>query len=301
MCMLKLATILDNPGEPLADTRYRDPKELADLGYNAVVYYETTALSGLQGAESITDPEMKRWVERQYMHVQGRIDAASAAGLYGYVTYDVLSLGVGVVEGRDSDIYCKGRRGVVCPGSELSLKLSVEGLAYLLNKLSGVSGVVLRMGDNDAGRLPHLVGNDLYVPHCARCSQLGRVDRLEKVLGAFYKLVVDDLGLTLIARAWNVRPNGMHDSVELCKRLKDRLPGEESDDRFVLSFKYTHTDFWRYQMWNPSSQVFGKRPIIYELQCQREFEGKGGVPNYMAGIWRDGGGEKIGSRRICGC
>jgi len=48
------------------------------------------------------------------------------------------------------------------------------------------------------------------------------------------------------------------------------------------------TDFWRYQKWNPASLVFGDRPIIYELQCQREFEGKGGVPDWQVPLWRDG-------------
>src|SRR5690606_33238860 len=83
----------------------------------------------------------------------------------------------------------------------------------------------------------------------------------------------------------------MHDSVELCQRIAARLPGEEADDRLVLSFKFTQTDFWRYQRWNPSSLTFGGRPILYELQCQREFEGKGGVPNWQAPLWRDGAPE----------
>ena len=77
----------------------------------------------------------------------------------------------------------------------------------------------------------------------------------------------------------------MHDNPDLCRRVIQRLP---DDDRLIYSFKFTHTDFWRYQRWNPSSLVCGNRPVIFELQCQREFEGKGAVPDYQPPLWSAG-------------
>ncbi|MAE63033.1 MAG: hypothetical protein CMJ18_02070, partial [Phycisphaeraceae bacterium] len=65
----------------------------------------------------------------------------------------------------------------------------------------------------------------------------------------------------------------------------ERIP---EDDRLILSFKVSHTDFWRYQKWNPCSLVCGDRPVIYELECQREFEAKGAIPNWQVPLWRDG-------------
>ncbi|MDX1682335.1 MAG: hypothetical protein R3336_04360, partial [Phycisphaeraceae bacterium] len=140
--------------------------------------------------------------------------------------------------------------------------------------------------------------------HCARCNRLGRVDRLERVIQAYYDAVVERAGKKLIVRAWNVRPDGMHDSVEMAERMADRLPGKPDDERLVLSFKFTATDFWRYQAWNQSSLVLGDRPVLYELQCQREFEGKGGVPNWQLPLWRDGhpemGREAMGLADVAG-
>lgn len=286
--MLKLATILDNPGEPTAKTRYRDPKLLKQLGYNGLVLYETTGLSGLRGPDSVQSGEIRRWISKQYDHVKTSIEQANEAGLDVYLTYDVLSLARDIVDKSPNRFVCKNRPGTLCPASEQTLENSVDALDHLIQTFSSVAGIVLRFGDNDASRLPYLVGNDLYTPHCPRCSQLGRADRIISVLTRFYDLVVKKHDKRLIARAWNLRPNGMHDSVELCERIRDRLPGEETDDRLVLSFKYTQTDFWRYQPWNQASLCFGQRPIIYELQCQREFEGKGGIPNWQVPIWRDG-------------
>jgi len=294
--MLKLATILDNPGEPFANSRYRDPQQLKSLGYNGVVLYETTGLSGVESPDSVSSGEMRRWVGQQFEIIRQRIEQAVAADLEVYISYDVLSLARDVVDrqtasaGGAAALTCTKKPATLCPASEAALERSGQALEALLQRFPGVRGVVLRFGDNDAARLPYLIGNDIYSPHCARCSQLGRADRISLVLNHFYKIVVTKRDKRLIARAWNVRPNGLHDSVELCRRVQARLPGadNEADDRFVLSFKFTQTDFWRYQKWNPASLVCGKRPIIYELQCQREFEGKGGVPNWQVPLWRDG-------------
>ena len=42
--MFTLATILDNPGEPPADTRYRDVNLLRQMGYDGVAIYGSTGL-----------------------------------------------------------------------------------------------------------------------------------------------------------------------------------------------------------------------------------------------------------------
>lgn len=289
--MLKLATLLDNPGEPRAESRYRDPNHLAELGYNGRVIYSTTALSGVDRPDSVGTGEMRRWVEQQFERHEQSIEESRAAGLDVYITYDVLSLPRQMVERDEAALTCKGRPDVICPASETAIRRSVDALRALLERWPTLAGVVLRVGDNDAARLPYLVGNEVYQPHCARCSQLGRVDRVANVLTRFHKLVVEDFDKRLIARAWNVRPNGMHDSVDVCEGLYPKLPGKEDDDRFVISFKFTETDFWRYQRWNPSSLCLGNRPVLYELQCQREFEGKGGVPNWQPPLWLHGAPE----------
>lgn len=286
--MLKLATILDNPGEPLAETRYRDPAELRALGYNGLVLYETTGLSGVAAPDEVASAEMRQWVQQQLDAVRSRIGRTCDAGLDVYIVYDVISLPRDVVQRDVSALSCKNRPGTLCPASEAALARSASALDTLLIELPGVAGVVLRFGDNDAARIPYLVGNDIYSPHCARCSHLGRADRIVALLQRFHSLVVEKRGQRLIARGWNVRPDGMHDSVDLAQRVAVRLPGRVDDDRLIVSFKFTQTDFWRYQRWNPSSLRFGRRPVMYELECQREFEGKGGIPNWQAPLWRDG-------------
>jgi hypothetical protein len=286
--MLKLATLIENPGEPEVQSRYQDPAQLKALGYNGLVIYESTALSGVQNTEAIGSDELRRWVNARADHIGRTISGAHDAGLAVYLSYDVLVLPAHAVQRNVNGLCCKGRPQTLCPASERALELSAAALESLFNRWPQVQGVVLRFGDTDAQRLPHLVGNDLYSPHCPRCSQFGRADRVSDFIKRFHRLVVDRFDKRLIVRAWNVRPGGMHDVPDLARRITENLPGEPKDDRLVLSFKFTQTDFWRYQRWNPSSLVCGGRPILYELQCQREFEGKGGIPNWQAPLWRDG-------------
>ncbi|MAE61172.1 MAG: hypothetical protein CMJ49_07430, partial [Planctomycetaceae bacterium] len=267
--MLVLATILDNPGEPPAETQYRNPQVLRDLGYTGVVDYATTGLSGLLTPDTPGDAEMRQWVGEQYQQTRRTLADARSAGLDVYLTYDAPTLSRELV---GSAMTCTDQPDVLCPAAYELMDMSGQCLEGLIKQFDPVAGVVLRLGDTDAHRLSFLIGNDVYAPHCARCGSMGRAHRLDRYIRFFYDLVVQKLDRQLIVRAWNVRPGGLHDQVDLAARVANMLP---IDDRLILSFKFTQTDFWRYQPWNPSSLVFGDRPIIYELECQREFEGKG--------------------------
>ena len=286
--MLKLATTLHNPGEPAVESRYRDTAELRALGFNARVLYETTGLSGVPSPEAVQDVELRRWVHQTEDMVSRTIEECRADGLDVYLFYDLMVLARDIVDRNVAGLTCKSRPHTLCPASEGVFKHAFTGLDAMLRRWPEVAGIVLRFGDTDAQRMPHLVGNELYGPHCPRCSQFGRADRVVQTLTRAHDLVVQQHNKRLIARAWNVRPQGMHDTAELTRRIVNRLPGDPRDDRFVLSFKFTQTDFWRYQPWNDASLACGDRPIIYELQCQREFEGKGGLPNWQVPLWRDG-------------
>lgn len=290
--MLTLATLIENPGEPPVASRYQDPMELKAMGYNALAIYPTTALSGLTGIEDAGgDPDMRRWLQGTYDQVERKVAAARKAGLGVYLFYDALTLPRTALA-RQSSLTCKNRPATLCPASEAALDLSMQGLAAMLARFPDIAGIALRVGDSDAPRVPYLIGNDVYSPHCPRCSSLGRTERVLRVIERAHELVVAKAGKRLIVRAWNVRPGGLHDDTGLAAWILPRLPGKPDDDRLILSFKFTHADFWRYQAWNPCSLLAGRRPVIYEFQCQREFEGKGGLPNWQPPLWQSGPGER---------
>ncbi len=280
--MHTFAMILDNPGEQPHRSRYRDPKRLAELGYTDLIVYPTTGLSGLFGPDTIEIADERQWVADQFDHIEGTLEEAKAAGLGTWLTYDAPTLARALV---GHAMTCVNQSHILCPVPDELLEMSGQCLETLLSRFDRTEGIVLRLGDNDAQKIPYLIGNELYSPHCSRCANFGRADRLIKFIRFYHDLVVKQLGKKLIVRAWNIKPGGMHDDAELCQRVVSEIP---EDDDLILSFKFTQTDFWRFQKWNPSSLVCGNRPIIYELQCQREFEAKGAVPNYQPNLWSRG-------------
>ena len=80
----------------------------------------------------------------------------------------------------------------------------------------------------------------------------------------------------------------MHDDVNVYRQVTAGLPRSE---RLVFSFKFTRGDFRYGQPYNPVLAADGAepdgRPKWIEMQCQREFEGKGAFPNFQAGTWAE--------------
>ncbi|MEM6333104.1 MAG: hypothetical protein AAF823_07170 [Planctomycetota bacterium] len=285
--MFAWVSLLENAGEPAIDSRYRDPAVLADLGYTGGVLYETTALSGLNGLDSVRSSEIRSWLGARVEAIDEKLAGYQNAGMEAYASFDALVLPKETIEAGGASMRCKGRTAL-CPASEATWAAVLGSLESHLERWPQLAGVVIRFGDHDADRLPHLSGNDLYSPHCPRCSSMDAATRIADLVRRYRELVVDRFGKRLIVRAWNVRPGGLHDDPALAKKVVGKLDPAWNDGRVVFSFKFTQTDFWRYQPWNPSSLAMGDWPVVYELQCQREFEGKGGVPNWQAPLWRDG-------------
>ncbi len=283
---------MTNPGEPSTASRYDDPAVLRARGFNGLVVYQSAALSGGLGGGVSADPEVARFVRETEAQVDSVVTRAAAdpgaPPLEVYLAFDLLVLSADAVAADPEAVCCRNRPADLCPGRDAAWAQAMAGLDAMLDRWPSVAGVVLRFGDNDASRLPHLVGNDVYRPHCAQCQEMSGADRVQRAITEAWERVVVARGKRLIARAWNLRSGGLHDDAELAAQVARGLPGDPDDDRLVLSFKMGPADFWRYQPWNGASLVFGRRPVLYEMQCQREFEGKGAVPNFQAGLWASG-------------
>ena len=287
---------MTNPGEPRAASRYDDAAMLRSRGFNGLVVYESAALSGGQVGDGARDPDTARFVRETEAQVDAAFARAAAPGPDGqpvapldvYLAFDLLVLHAERVAEETDAVCCRNRPTDLCPGRDAVWVRTMASLEAMLDRWPTAAGVVLRFGDNDVNRLPHVVGNDIYRPHCPQCEPMDAADRCLRAVTEAWERVVKDRGKRLIVRAWNLRPGGLHDDAALAVEVASRLPGDPEDDRLVLSFKVGPGDFWRYQPWNASSLVMGRRPVMYELQCQREFEGKGAVPDFQAGLWGAG-------------
>ncbi len=283
-----LATNVRNPAEPVPAGGEVRPGEAAALGYGGVVLFETIALLGLTDPTAAPDEDTRQWAEKLGEEVDAKVAEAVEAGLVVYLCTDAPALPRWQVRDRPDRFTCRRRDEVLCPGREAMVTACVAQGEALLDRWPEAAGLVLRLGDSDVGKVPHLVGSDVYAPRCGRCEPIGAAQRVLDLTRGFHAAVVGKRNKKLILRAWNLADGYMHEDPAVAAEVAAGLPGSPGDGTLILSFKHTAGDFRRDRSWNASSLAVGRWPVLYELQCQREYEGKGGIPDWLVPLWSDG-------------
>lgn len=89
-------------------------------------------------------------------------------------------------------------------------------------------------------------------------------------------------GKYLIFRTWDCFPDRFHSNLKYYYlEVTDKV---QEDEQLIFSMKHTALDFWRRVKFNPCIGR-GKHRQVIEVQCQREYEGKGAYPSYvMSGV-----------------
>lgn len=103
------------------------------------------------------------------------------------------------------------------------------------------------------------------------------VRNMQRLIDETRRIVVDEFHRKLIWRSWDLGNFGFHANPAVYDRV---FSGIRNREGLIVSIKYTHTDFWRYNDFNPNIGRGGLDQIV-EFQCAREYEGKGAFPNYV--------------------
>ena len=100
---------------------------------------------------------------------------------------------------------------------------------------------------------------------------------MQRLINETRAIVVDEFHRQLIWRTWDLGNYGLHANPEVYDRV---LAGVRERAGLIFSVKFTQTDYWRYNDFNPTIGRGGVDQII-EFQCAREYEGKGAFPDYV--------------------
>lgn len=283
-----LATNVRNPAEPVQAGSDVRPAELVAMGYQGIVLFETIALLGLTDPAAAPTEDTRRWAEALGAEVDAKVADSVGAGLEVYLCIDAPALPAWTVQARPDRFTCRRRNDVLCPARESMGSACVSLGVDLLDRWPQAAGLVLRVGDSDVEKLPHLVGSNVYAPRCGRCEPITPVQRVLALTHSFHDAVVKERKRKLILRGWNLADGLMHEDPAIAAEIAAGLPGHPGEGSMILSFKHTAGDFRRDRSWNASSLAVGDWPVLYELQCQREYEGKGGIPNWLVPLWAHG-------------
>ncbi len=158
---------------------------------------------------------------------------------------------------------------------------------------------MLRLGENrNIGEA--YIGCGVYAygeeKYCSDCNTIPYKQRIAKTINETYDVVVKDSGKKYIHRTWDLKEDLMNANPELQRKILEMVPNKEN---LIFSTKYTITDFWKYELYNPTIDVNGVDRMI-EFQCTREYEGKGAFPNFLGRDFVDAYRHYARNRHIVG-
>jgi hypothetical protein len=266
-----------NPGEAPFDTRFTDPVELKARGYNAQCFKHLNTVLRLEGEDApAPSAEEAAWLDRFTEDRVAEIRAAKAAGLAVFYHIDLFVLPERIVAAR-RDALCdaNGRLSLRKPAT---LELHRKLLDELFARFPEVDGLIPRVGETYLYDTPFHTGNGAVRYQGAEHDPIRpeEVDDFVTLLRFLREEVCAKHGRWLIHRTWDTRPDRFHANPEFYLGVTEQI---EPHDKLLFSIKHTQTDFQRHTAWNPCLGL-GRHRQIVEVQCQREYEGKGAYPNY---------------------
>ncbi|MCX7712922.1 MAG: hypothetical protein N2035_04565 [Chthoniobacterales bacterium] len=263
-----------NPGEPPLQTRFTDPSYLASLGYTGQVLKHINACVPLENFPS--SPEEQAWLSSAQAQRDAEIAAAKNANLQIFYHIDLFVLPKSLVEKNKSQL-CdeKGRIDVT---RQATLELHRKLLDAIFLRFPQIDGLVIRVGETYLFDTPHHCGNTAVPMHDDSISRDEMIRRFTLLLQFLREEICIRHRKWLIYRTWDYFSDRFHANPEFYLRVTNAI---QPHPLLLFSIKHTAGDFFRGCLPNPCLGI-GNHPQIIEVQCAREYEGKGAFPNYIA-------------------
>jgi hypothetical protein len=286
-----------NPGEPPFKTAFTQPAHLVDYGYNGQVFKHLNCVATYAAAGfEVFPPDSPDhdWLLKATQRIEQEIADAKAAGLMVFYHVDLLVLPKRLVEHFKTEI-CDPQTGRILLDCPKTVELQQVLFDELCSRFPQVDGFIVRVGETYLYDAPYHTGNSpipksgsdwtpVYAYEQVLHGKPGvpgwsavQVNAYVKLIESLREVVCVRRNKTLIFRTWDVFPDKLHARLDHYLEVTDQIAPH---DNLLFSIKHTALDFWRRVEVNPCL-MRGQHPQIVEVQCQREYEGKGAYPNYV--------------------
>ncbi|WP_197056140.1 hypothetical protein [Flavobacterium gilvum] len=259
-----------NPGEALTQSVFNDPTVLAKQGYTGQVMNDFTFAHAAITFKKLNPnifPEGSKeleWVMKAAERVKKNIKAAHAAGIKVYYFTDIIVLPKKLVELYHDEI-CDSQ-GRISFERPRTLEIHKIMLDELFETFPDLDGLVIRTGETYTNNVPYHTGNNPIT---------NKEESHIKLINLLREEVCVKRNKTIFYRTWSF--GGMHESPDYYLKVVNSI---DPHPQLIFSIKHTKGDYLRTFGFNPTLTL-GKHPQIVEVQCQREYEGKGSYPNYV--------------------
>jgi hypothetical protein len=254
-----------NPGEARYETPYEDPAVIRQMGYNGKVYFLFDSPTLAVDWQSV-DPDVfpagspgRAWVDKAAARIDAEHTAAKAQGLAVYAMSDLILLPKKLVEKHNlGDTFGDPKN----PETEKYLRLLI---AQVFERFPRLDGLVVRIGETYLHDAPFHRGKIDHNQHT------------EKTIIPLAQILRDEICVKrkkqLVFRTWISFDTHLPSYL----RVSDAI---EPHPNLVFGVKHCENDFHR---GNAFSKIIGqgRHPQLIEVQCAREYEGKGAYPNYI--------------------
>lgn len=265
-----LDMVHNNPGEPLTKTVFNDPIYLAKNQFTGQVINDFSFVHAAITFDKL-NPEIfpksskeRLWVENSANKIRENIDKAHKAGIKVYYFTDIIVLPKKLVDLYKSEI-CD-ENGKISFERPKTIEIHRIMLNELFDTFPDLDGLVVRTGETYLNNVPYHTGNNPIT---------NREESHVKLINLLREEVCVKRNKKIFYRTWSL--GGIHEDPKYYLNVTNRI---EPNENLVFSIKHTKGDYHRTFDFNPTLGI-GKHGQIIEVQCQREYEGKGAYPNYV--------------------
>ncbi len=302
---LRFDYILDmvhsNIGEGETESMFNNPQFLKSRGYNGMVsqWYVNCAINYDHFEKGIIpmDSKEREWIERRAGYIHKKLKECSKSGINVFAFTDVFIAPKSIwdkyghemgAEENNFHGYGGSVKNVRSPNIQHSRvqELMKAQIAGIFETFPSLDGLVIRFGETYLHDTPfHFGGKPV------RQGDEGITDHVI-LLNILREEVCVKRNKKLFYRTWDF--GWFHTQPEVYQAITNRI---EPHPNLLFSIKHTQGDFHRNFFFNPTLGI-GKHGQIVEVQCQREYEGKGAHPDYIAKGVIDGFQEYAGQPGI---
>lgn len=267
-----------NPGDPPFKTMFLDPMMLASLGYGGQTFKHLNCAVRFDalgyGLFRSGTPE-GIWMESLRNRLRSEILRAKKAGLLVFYHIDLFVLPTELIRREKTAILDEANR--ISFDCERTREIHRILLSEMFHDFPDVDGVIVRTGETYLMDTPFHTGNGpVYNESAPR-----NISREKAVFRDLLNFLREEICVRhdrwLIYRTWDTFRDRFHASAEYYLDVTDDVKPHQ---KLIFSIKHTQLDFFRRVPFNPALGK-GNHLQIVEIQCQREFEGKGAHPNYV--------------------
>lgn len=280
-----LDMVFNNPGEEPTKSEYNNPDFLKSRGYNGMVgeWYVNCAITYDNFEKGIVPVGSKerQWIENRAQMIDKKLKACDEAGIKVYAFVDVFVAPESIwkkygaeMGQEETDFHGYGgnvknvrKPNIQKPMIQRLIRAQIDGI---FDRFPSLAGVVIRFGETYLQDTPYHMGGKPVGE-----GEQGIKDHV-KLINILRDEVCVKRNKKLIYRTWDF--GWFHTQPKVYLAITDQIKPHKN---LIFSIKHTMGDFQRTFPFNPTLGI-GKHQQIVEVQCQREYEGKGAHPDYIA-------------------